>query len=415
MMNAAEKSLYRLMIVTLAALAALGIARPGPAAAFQGFWAIQMQPARLITDFTLAGGAGGALLNAALMGALALGLVRFLGVRFSGPTLAAVFTIIGFSLFGKTPVNTLPIMLGVGLASRLVGKPFKAYTLFALFGTALGPVVSFLLAETGMTGWPRVGLGLAGGVAAGFILPALAMAMLRMHEGYNLYNIGLTAGFFSLFAAAVFQAFGLNVTLRLDWNTSRMIELRLLIPLISSLFVGWGVFMEPRAVVGNLLKINRLTGRLPSDFMAMASVGSSLVNMGLLGLIASGYLWAVGADFNGPTLGGVFTLMGFGAFGKHPRNCWPIAAGVALATLLFGKSLIAPGPVLAILFATTLAPLAGEFGPWVGIAAGMTHLALVEQCGAWHGGLDLYNNGFSGGLTATLYVAVIQWWRANRS
>jgi hypothetical protein len=28
----------------------------------------------------------------------------------------------------------------------------------------------------------------------------------------------------------------------------------------------------------------------------------------------------------------------------------------------------------------------------------------------WHGGLNLYNNGFAGGLTATLLVSIITWW-----
>jgi hypothetical protein len=84
------------------------------------------------------------------------------------------------------------------------------------------------------------------------------------------------------------------------------------------------------------------------------------------------------------------------------------------ATLLFGKGLASPGPLLAVLFGTTLAPLAGEFGPLVGLAAGFVHLVMVEQTAAWHLGMNLYNNGFAGGLTATYFVALIEWLRANR-
>jgi hypothetical protein len=68
------------------------------------------------------------------------------------------------------------------------------------------------------------------------------------------------------------------------------------------------------------------------------------------------------------------------------------------------------GPLLAALFATTLAPLSGQFGPLVGLLAGMVHLALVMRTGAWFVGLNLYNNGFAGGLTATLLIATISWW-----
>ena len=49
------------------------------------------------------------------------------------------------------------------------------------------------------------------------------------------------------------------------------------------------------------------------------------------------------------------------------------------------------------------------------MAAGFVHLTLVERSAAWHGGLDLYNNGFAGGLTATLFVAIIQWLRSFKT
>ncbi|MFA5448287.1 MAG: DUF1576 domain-containing protein [Sphaerochaeta sp.] len=48
------------------------------------------------------------------------------------------------------------------------------------------------------------------------------------------------------------------------------------------------------------------------------------------------------------------------------------------------------------------------------MAAGAVHLVMVEATGAWHGGLDLYNNGFAGGLTAALFVAILQWYKTNR-
>ncbi|HKK49833.1 MAG TPA: DUF1576 domain-containing protein [Alkalispirochaeta sp.] len=31
------------------------------------------------------------------------------------------------------------------------------------------------------------------------------------------------------------------------------------------------------------------------------------------------------------------------------------------------------------------------------------------RSGGWHGGLALYNNGFAGGLTATLVASVMEW------
>jgi hypothetical protein len=50
----------------------------------------------------------------------------------------------------------------------------------------------------------------------------------------------------------------------------------------------------------------------------------------------------------------------------------------------------------------------------VGVLAGLTHLTLVMRTAAWFGGLNLYNNGFAGGLTATLFVSLITWWSSWR-
>jgi len=409
-----EKSLYRLLSGCLAVTTLLAFHADGWSETWHGFLLLQTASARLISDFTATGGTGGALLNAAITGGLALLLIRFTKVALSGPTVAAVFTIMGFSLFGKTVFNTVPIVLGVFLAARFIGKPFNNYLLFALFGTALGPLVTFLILEAGLPGATGLLCATAGGILTGFAIPALAMAMLRMHEGFNLYNIGLACGFFGLFAAAFFNAAGHELAGVMIWNETPGPEPALLLLFIALLFLFFGWRMDGRQLTGNLKRILRLPGRLPTDFMSSVSCGAALVNAGLLGLAGLLYLHLIGAEINGPVAGGLFTIMGFATFGKHPRNCWPIALGVLAATLLFGKSPTAPGPLLALLFGTTLAPLAGEFGPGTGFAAGCVHLMLVERSAAWHGGLDLYNNGFAGGLTATFFVAIIQWKRGGR-
>lgn len=409
-----EKSLYRLMVILIAGTAIAGLASPGPSEALRGFLALQWVPSRLIHDYSVTGGSGGALLNAAFMAALSLLLVRVNGVRLSGPTLAGVFTVMGFSLFGKTALNVLPVVAGVWMAARAAGKNFKSYIMIALFGSALGPLATALALEVGLRGAGAVLAGVAGGVAAGFVLPSLAMAMLRLHEGYNLYNIGLTCGFFGLFAAALMAAAGGGLSISVIWNKHPGPAMTFLVPVLSVFLAAWGLALEGKGAIAGFRKLMKLTGRLPSDFLDMVSPGAALLNMGVLGLIGCAYVAAVGGDFSGPVLGGLLTLIGFGAFGKHPRNSLPVMAGVFASTLLFGKPLTAPGPILALLFGTTLAPLAGEFGPLVGFVAGFLHLVLVERTGAFHMGLDLYNNGFAGGLTAGLVSAAMEWIRSNK-
>ncbi len=413
-MQGYERSTYWLMIICALGIIVLGLALDGVVPSIQGFFRVQTHAARLINDFTAIGGIGGALLNAGIMGLLTLLLVKISGVSLSGPTVAAFFTIVGFALFGKTPLNTAPIVLGVLIASRVAGKPFRSYLLMALFGTALGPVVSYMIFESGLTGLPAYGLGMFSGIVAGFVLPGLAIAMLRMHEGFHLYNIGLTCGFFGLFVASFLVGAHSDISIKVIWNSEPHLGLILLTPAISVLFIIWGIIIDGSDLIKNLKGILKLSGRLPTDFMESVSAGAAFVNAGLLGLIGTGYLLLVDAPLNGPVIGGLFTIIGFATFGKHLRNSWPVAVGVIIATLLYGKSLNAPGPVLALLFVTTLAPLSGEFGPLVGIMAGFVHLSIVERSASWHGGLDLYNNGFAGGLTATLFVAIIQWFKGTR-
>lgn len=410
-----DKRLFAFLGVILAVFAGLGLTLDGPESALRGLMILQLHSSRLISDFTVIGGSGASLLNAALVGGCGLLLIRLANVRVSGPTVAAVFTMTGFALFGKTPANIAPIIIGVYLAALAAGKPFKSYLLIALFGTALGPLVSFLAFELSPNGPSTLILAVIGGIAAGFLLPGLALAMLKLHDGFNLYNIGLTAGFLGLFAAALLTAFGFEPKPLMIWGETVEPALIILIPSLSVLCLAVGLWMDGKRLWDNLRRLQVLSGRLPSDFMDMVTPGAALANMGLLGLIGSLLVAIVGGDFNGPVLGGLLTLMGFGSFGKNLRNCWPVTLGVLLGTFAFGLSPAAPGPILALLFATTLAPIAGQYGPVAGAIAGFLHLSLVLRTAAWHGGLDLYNNGFTGGLTAVLVMAVIGWYKSGRT
>ncbi|MFQ3621085.1 MAG: DUF1576 domain-containing protein [Spirochaetales bacterium] len=413
-MDQKEKYLYILMGIILLGFFLAGVGEQGFMPAITGFLDLQLAPARLIHDFTVKGGVGGALVNAAVVGAFGLLLVKWNGVLLAGPTLAAIFTLMGFALFGKTVLNITPIMLGVYGAAKFMGKPFKAYILFALFGTALGPLTTYVIFEIGIPQPGATLLGIIASFGAGFLLPSLAVSLLHLHQGYNLYNVGFTCGFLGLFLASL-----LAITKKLTPLTVIVAEgtnftLKLLIPSLSLLLILAGFVFNRKESFTSLREIQKIPGRLPSDFVAMVSLGGTLLNMGILGLAGSAYVWLVGGSFNGPVLGGLLTLIGFSAFGKTLKNSWPIVLGVWISCLVFGKDPASTGPLLAALFGTTLAPLAGQFGPVVGFIAGFLHLFMVDRTGIWHGGLDLYNNGFAGGLTASLLIAILEWYNTQR-
>ena len=64
--------------------------------------------------------------------------------------------------------------------------------------------------------------------------------------------------------------------------------------------------------------------------------------------------------------------------------------------------------VLAALFCTGLAPIAGQFGWKWGVVAGMLHASVVLNVGFLQGWLNLYNNGFSAGLVCIVLVPLIE-------
>jgi hypothetical protein len=401
-----------LLAVYVLSLVVFGIAVEPERTLWSGLLRIVQSPGILISDYAQIGGLGSALVNAGLVGLGGLLLAHLSGVLLSGPVIAAVFTMAGFGLFGKNVWSIWPIVLGVALFSRIARRPFKSYILVAMFGTALAPLVTQVAFGFGLPLLPGLIAGAVAGVAIGFLLPPLAVYMLRLHQGYSLYNVGLTCGFLGIAVAALLESVGLKVTLAPHWSEqySRILGVSLLIYVLSMLAVG----LYLARGLGQMRSLIRESGTLPSDFIESHGAGTTLINMGLVGLVGWGYILLAGGVFNGPTVGGVLTMVGFAAFGKHVLNILPVMVGVYLGSRAMVWQPAQAGPLLAALFATTLAPLSGRFGPLVGILAGMVHLTLVMRTAPWFAGLNLYNNGFAGGLTATLFVSLITWWSSWR-
>jgi len=160
-------------------------------------------------------------------------------------------------------------------------------------------------------------------------------------------------------------------------------------------------------------EIMRESGQSPTDFIAMVGFGPALTNMGLSGFIGLIYVIAVGGALNGPVIGAILSIVGFAAFGKHPRNIIPIMAGVFLGSLMKPWSAADPSATLAALFGTTLAPIAGRFGWQWGLVAGFLHSSVARSIGVAHASLNLYDSGFAAGIVASVLVPVILSLRAG--
>ena len=196
-------------------------------------------------------------------------------------------------------------------------RSFGQYILQALFGTALSPVVSQIAFGFGLPVSLAYSLSITVGLAIGFALPPLANQFVVFHQGFNLYNIGFTSGIIGMVIMSIFRAFGYDVA-----ESTRIVStgynLQLAIWLVSffTMMLIAGLLMTNN-LVKSIGLVFRQEGRLVSDFVKLAGFGPSLINMALLGYISTGYVLLVGGDLNGLTVGCIFTIVGFGAFGKH--------------------------------------------------------------------------------------------------
>jgi hypothetical protein len=370
---------------------------------------ILTSPSVLITDYIAYANLGAAFFNAGLVTMIGLILAWIIRARFNGYLLSAIFTLAGFAFFGKNIFNIIPIFLGVFLYDRIFNhQPMKDLIAPLLFGTTLGPVVS-QIAFGFEFGWWGIVVGIILGVVCGMLLAALMNHIYSFHLGYNLYNTGTTGGFVATVAYITMRGFGLEIQPAFYWSTEftdflTWFVLAVLVLLIVLGFI-WG------AKYKQYLKILQSSGRLASDYVVLTDLGTTLVNMGIVGLIGLAYVHLVGGDVNGPIIAGIFTVTGFGALGKHPRNILPIMIGVFLFCIPNVWGHAEPGPLLAALFCTTLAPIAGKFGFFAGVIAGALHLPMVMHVGNIHGFMNLYNNGFAGGLAMLIIIGFIKGFR----
>ena len=70
-----------------------------------------------------------------------------------------------------------------------------------------------------------------------------------------------------------------------------------------------------------------------TDYLMAFGPYTTLFSMAVNGLFATAFVLLVGGELNGPTIGSIMTVVGFGTTGKHLRNIAPIMMGVFLASL----------------------------------------------------------------------------------
>jgi hypothetical protein len=401
-----DKSILFVVAAYAAAFVVFGFLVDGPAAVARGLATILTTRDALLTDYFGIGGIGAACVNAGLLTLGACFVYYKAGAKMTGAAVACLFLVLGFALFGKNLLNVWGIVVGVWLYSRFKGETFATHINTAFFGLALSPIFSEVLFSSTLPLGVRLPLAVATTLVMGFVLAPAAAQLFRAHMGFSLYNMGFTAGLVGTLVVALYKSYGFVPDPVFVWTTGNNVLLAGFLTVVFSSMIAAGFWLD-RAALSGVKAIVGTPGQSPTDFIALAGLGPTLANMGIAGAIGMAYVLAVGGELNGPVIGAIFTIVGFAAFGKHPRNIVPIMVGVFLGSLAKPWNADDPSILLAALFGTTLAPIAGRFGWHWGIVAGFIHSSAALTVGPVHAGLNLYNNGFAAGIVASVLVPVI--------
>ncbi len=408
---------------------------------FHDWYTIMITPCPLVTDYLEVGGLSSAFLNA---GACSLVCVMFMiGLKGESHanTLAGYFLVIAHCFYGLNLLTMLPCFLAPFIYLRCHKLDFKNNLHICMFTTSFGPFISeFLFRYTqqeeyvfGEVRLTAAGIALAAGfvIMLGFIVPAILPGAHAWHKGYNLYNGGLAFGIFGFFlynflyktmeVAPPVPVEHFNVVYEYFDRSFDMFANRFFF-IVFPLCIYVGYVLDGRSFEN----YNRLicdTGHR-SDFAANYGMPACLVNIGWVGLMFVFYLnlimmFTEGAGYTGPTIGVVLAALTFTAMGQHPKNIWPILAGyllLYLAAMLLcrltgreiGWTISTQAYINGAAFATGLCPIVGHYGIRAGAAAGFLCASMCTATSALHGGLVLYNGGFTAGITALILLPILE-------
>ena len=250
------------------------------------FIQLNLSPSILLTDYIEAFGASAAMLNAGIVLILNVCILMALKMQLSGLLYAAIFTVYGFSFLGMNVVNLLPIYVGGFIYTKFMKIEFKSVILISILAGTLGPIISHVMFGYTSPSLVTITLGSFVGILLGFFVAPFGRHCLKFHDGFNLYNIGFTAGVLAILFDAIARRLGFEATrvrIIYEQHDTRVIVLTLV---GIALFLIVGLLFEEHPLE-NLKNILKSPGRAISDFIVIGGFHATHLNMALLGLLST--------------------------------------------------------------------------------------------------------------------------------
>ena len=369
------------------------------------------------------GGYAATFLNMGLLGLICSLLYSIPGNKPTHEAVLVTILTIGFGSWGIHILNIWPTMLGVVIYCLVKQEPLGDYTNLMMLTTGLAPFISEILVRYPYDyvvdiSLPRILLALAVGIPAGFTIPAGLKNAPKVHRGLTIYSAALPVGMAAfLMQSILYRVMGVSIpdaVSELSVGSAVIVNTFCCILfasfVIAALLMGcrprqyWELMIDPETI---------------GNFSATYGNEVMLMNVGLFGFFILGYYNLIGAEFNGVTFGVIFCMLCTCNAGSHPANVWPITLGYALISWIFQK--IAPyangdftlyinsqAIIVGLCYANGLSPLSDKYGWFWGMVGAMLHYCMVTTTPLLHGGMCLYNGGFTTGLVCLLLMPTLE-------
>ena len=396
---------------------------PDRAQMIPGLLRIIHNPTLSSTNAFSIGGYAATFLNMGLLGIICSVLYGIPGDKPNHQAVLVTLLTIGFGAWGIHILNIWPTMMGVVLYCLVKKEPLGNYTNLMMLTTGLAPFISEILIRypydhvVSIT-FPRILLAFAVGIPAGFTIPAGLKNAANVDKGLTIYSAALPVGMAAfLMQSILYRVMGVSIpsaVSELSVGSAAIVNtfccILFAFCVLAALALGcrpkdyWKLLVDPEVV---------------TNFSATYGNSVMLMNVGLFGFFILGYYNLIGAEFNGITFGVIFCMLCTCNAGSHPANVWPIMLGYVLISRIF--QIIAPyahgdftlyinaqSIVVGLCYANGLSLLSDKYGWFWGMVAAMLHYCMVTTTPLVHGGMCLYNGGFTTGLVCLLMIPTLE-------
>ena len=396
---------------------------PDRADMIPGLIRIIKNPTLSSTNAFSIGGYAATFLNMGLLGLICSVLYSIPGNKPNHEAVLVTLLTIGFGSWGIHIVNIWPTMMGVVVYCLVRKKPLGNYTNLMMLTTGLAPFISEILVRypfgqvVDMT-LPRILLAFVVGIPAGFTIPAGLQNAKNVHKGLTIYSAALPVGMAAfLMQSVLYRVMGVEIPAAvsdLHVASSVIVNTFCCILFGCCILAAIALGCRPKQYAELLLD-----PKLVTNFSATYGNEVMLMNVGLFGFFILGYYNLIGAEFNGVTFGVIFCMLCTCNAGSHPFNVLPIMLGYGLISWLF--QLLAPfahgnftlylnaqAIVVGLCYANGLSLLSDQYGWFWGMVAAILHYCMVTTTPLVHGGMCLYNGGFTTGLVCLLMMPTLE-------